>query len=48
MTCPRIGQVAPEVGDDSVRELSLYSYRIIYEITGRDVQVLAGCINGEI
>jgi plasmid stabilization system protein ParE len=38
---PRIGRIVPEVADDNVRELSLYSYRLIYEITGRDIQVLA-------
>lgn len=29
---PRIGKVIPELGDDNLRELSLYSYRILYEI----------------
>ena len=38
---PRIGNVVPEVGDDNVREFSLYSYRIIYEIMDKDVYVLA-------
>jgi plasmid stabilization system protein ParE len=36
---PRIGRVAPEVGDDNVREFSLYSYRIIYEIMNGYVYV---------
>jgi len=31
----------PEIGDDSVRELSLYTYRIVYEIGGPDVYILA-------
>ena len=38
---PHIGRAVPEVGDDSVRELSLYTYRIIYEISGPDVYILA-------
>lgn len=38
---PRIGRAVPEVGDDSVRELSLYTYRIIYEISSPDVYILA-------
>lgn len=38
---PRIGKVVPEVGDDNVREYSLYSYRIIYEIVNQDIYVLA-------
>ncbi len=38
---PRIGRAVPEVGDDSVRELSLYSYRILYEVIEQDVYILA-------
>ena len=38
---PRIGQVVPELGDDNIRQLQLYSYRVIYEIKGEDVVVLA-------
>jgi toxin ParE1/3/4 len=38
---PRVGKTVPEVGDENVRELSLYSYRIIYEIKDRVVVVLA-------
>ena len=38
---PRIGRVVPELGDDNIRELLPYSYRIIYEIKGEDVVVLA-------
>ncbi len=38
---PRIGKVVPELGDDNLRELSLYSYRILYEIKAPDVSVLA-------
>ena len=38
---PRLGKAVPEVGDDNVRELSLYSYRILYEITKQDIFILA-------
>jgi plasmid stabilization system protein ParE len=38
---PHIGRAVPEVGDNSVRELSLYTYRIIYEISGKNVLILA-------
>lgn len=38
---PHIGKVVPEVGDDKVREFSLYSYRIIYEIMNNGIHVLA-------
>jgi len=38
---PRMGKSVSEVGDESVRELSAYSYRIIYRITGPDITVLS-------
>ncbi|MBE0510291.1 MAG: type II toxin-antitoxin system RelE/ParE family toxin [Gammaproteobacteria bacterium] len=38
---PRMGKVVPELGTDAIRELSLYSYRIMYEIKASDVVVLA-------
>ena len=38
---PRMGRVVPELGNESIRELSLYSYRILYEIKNQDVFVLA-------
>ena len=36
-----MGKVVPELGNDTIRELSLYSYRILYEIREPDVVVLA-------
>ncbi len=41
VSLPRMGRAAPELGNDAIRELSLYSYRIIYEITDLGVFVLA-------
>jgi len=38
---PRMGKMVPELGDEAIRELSLYSYRIIYEIREPDIVVLA-------
>jgi toxin ParE1/3/4 len=38
---PKLGKTVPEVRDENVRELSLYSYRIIYEIKDQGVFVLA-------
>jgi toxin ParE1/3/4 len=38
---PEIGRVVPEIGDENVRELIIYSYRIIYEVVPNDVQILA-------
>ena len=36
-----MGKVVPELGKEAIRELSLYSYRILYEIREPDVVVLA-------
>ena len=38
---PRIGKKVPEINDGSIRELSLYSYRIIYEIRTQGIYMLA-------
>ena len=38
---PRVGRVVPELNDEAIRELSLYSYRILYEIKGPEIFVLA-------
>jgi toxin ParE1/3/4 len=29
---PRLGKSVPEIGEEDVREINLYSYRIIYEV----------------
>jgi toxin ParE1/3/4 len=36
-----VGYVVPALGDENIRELSLYFYRILYEIKGKDIFVLA-------
>jgi len=38
---PRVGKVVPELGNVAIRELSMYSYRILYEIRESDIVVLA-------
>jgi plasmid stabilization system protein ParE len=38
---PRMGRVVPELNEETVRELSLYSYRILYEIKSAGIEVLA-------
>jgi len=39
---PRKGRMVPELNEDSVRELGLYSYRILYEIKSDHlIEVLA-------
>jgi len=36
-----IGRVVPEIGDENVRELFIYSYRLIYEVAPDNIQILA-------
>jgi plasmid stabilization system protein ParE len=38
---PRVGRVVPELSDGNIRELLPHSYRVIYEIKGEDVFVVA-------
>jgi toxin ParE1/3/4 len=40
---PEIGRIVPEVSDQNVRELIVYSYRLVYEISesGGRIEILA-------
>jgi len=38
---PRMGRVVPELNEENVRELSLYSYRILYQIKAIHIDILA-------
>jgi len=38
---PSKGRVVPEKDDDSIRELIVYSYRVIYLVQGKDIEVVA-------
>lgn len=39
---PRKGRKIPELNEDSIRELTLYSYRILYEIrSNKTIDILA-------
>ncbi len=38
---PKMGRVVPEIGDENVRELFVYSYRVIYEISLDGIEILA-------
>jgi toxin ParE1/3/4 len=37
---PNMGRVVPEMEGKTIRELSLYSYRIIYEVKNEQVYIL--------
>lgn len=36
-----IGRIVPEIDDPNIREIFIYSYRLIYEVLPNGVQVLA-------
>lgn len=36
---PRIGRVVPEISEENVREISQYSYRILYELIGDTIYI---------
>lgn len=38
---PLRGRVVPEFGDDSIREVFVYSYRLIYQIEENEVTIAA-------
>lgn len=38
---PFIGRVVAEMGDEHIREISLYAYRIIYQLMDEQVFILA-------
>lgn len=38
---PRSGRKVPEFDDENVRELSVYSYRVIYLVEGSEVTIAA-------
>lgn len=36
---PRLGRMVPEIGEENVREIGLYSYRIMYELIGETIYI---------
>ncbi|MDP2156882.1 MAG: type II toxin-antitoxin system RelE/ParE family toxin [Nitrospirota bacterium] len=38
---PEIGRIVPEIGNPNIRELLIYSYRLVYELFPDNVAVLA-------
>jgi len=42
---PRSGRKVPEIDDENIREIFMYSYRIIYEIKSEKVYII-GIIHG--
>ena len=46
LSFPERGRSVPEIGDARVREIFVYSYRLIYEVTPGGIQIL-GVIHGK-
>jgi len=38
---PLIGRVVPEYQDENIRELFVYSYRVIYKISSQAIHIIA-------
>ena len=38
---PEIGRVVPEISNQNIRELIVYSYRLVYEISAGEIEILA-------
>jgi len=38
---PEIGRIVPEIADPKIRELLIYSYRLIYEVFPDKIEILA-------
>ena len=38
---PEIGRIVPELDDKNIRQLLIYSYRLIYEYMDNEVMILA-------
>lgn len=38
---PRLGRVVPELNEENIREIPLYSYRVLYEIKPNQIEILA-------
>lgn len=38
---PEIGRTVPELNEKNIRELMIYSYRLVYEVKGGDVEIIA-------
>jgi len=37
---PKMGRIVPEIGNPNIRELIIYSYRLVYEISPDKIEIL--------
>ena len=45
-TSPKRGRIVPEINETDIREIFIYSYRLMYQITAKDIYIL-GVIHGK-
>ena len=38
---PKCGRIVPEIENENIRETFIYSYRLIYEITEKHIEIIA-------
>ena len=38
---PQMGRIVPEINDSSIREIFVYSYRLIYRVAEEEIEILA-------
>jgi len=38
---PKIGRIVPDVGNENIRERFVYSYRLVYQIRGHQILIVA-------
>ena len=38
---PHMGRMVPELGDDKIREIFVYSYRLIYRVEEKQILIIA-------
>ena len=38
---PNLGRIVPEINDNTIREIFIYSYRLMYQVKGDDIYILA-------
>jgi plasmid stabilization system protein ParE len=38
---PNLGRIVPEFGDEAIREIFAYSYRIVYRIEAEEITIAA-------
>lgn len=43
---PKRGRVVPEINEPNIREIFIYSYRLMYQITPKNIYIL-GVIHGK-